>query len=252
MKKFNLSLYVVLLLFFLFYFTFVTAIPEGPTTIAVVSNATRSSLNNGTFVNYTDAGAYITYINLTAVQTNTRWKGFVGNVMGLLVLQSAMGSTLYDWTMSSTLTGEVYASRSNAVTWAKINCTWAWGNGGIINLSGVNNRSFEANESAALGGFTADDNISATFDVRDHPAVDIGTVNLPANYCWNTNPYVNNASDGSKFDELVLYDNTSLVYATILEQDQAGYDSKAYDFELIVPQGNATGSRGYYIYVEVV
>ena len=48
-------------------------------------------------------------------------------------------------------------------------------------------------------------------------------------------------------------DETSLVYATLLENALAGYDEVGYDFQMLVPQNASTGSSNtlYYVYIEV-
>ncbi|MBI4154191.1 hypothetical protein HY501_02555 [Candidatus Woesearchaeota archaeon] len=239
-----------LLIFVILYLLLVISVfaaPEGPSSITPVQNTTKSTTSSVIY-NTTNSGGYIHVINLTAAQANTRWKGFVGNVTGKLVLDSSAGSTLYDWSLSASLSGEVYATRTSAaIVWANINCTYFWTNGSLSE-----NRSVEVNESLALGGFTTDDNLSATFNVQNHSAMTIGTYVVQANTCWATNSYINNASNRTAFDELLLYDNVSVVYATFIEQDNVGFDTRTYDFEMIVPQGNQTGSIAYYFYVEVI
>jgi hypothetical protein len=70
---------------------------------------------------------------------------------------------------------------------------------------------------------------------------------------------VNNESQDSDFEEIILYDGTDhlngdIVYATILEQNLAGYNNNQFDFQMIVPENGAptwTSSTPYYFYVEL-
>jgi hypothetical protein len=53
---------------------------------------------------------------------------------------------------------------------------------------------------------------------------------------------------------MALYDSTSIIYATILENDLAGYDGQTYDFQMLVPENGSqgfTGATAYYLYVEL-
>ena len=53
---------------------------------------------------------------------------------------------------------------------------------------------------------------------------------------------------------MALNDGTSLIYATIIENQADGFDENNYDFQMIVPE-NATdgfnGATAYYLYVEI-
>ena len=77
---------------------------------------------------------------------------------------------------------------------------------------------------------------------------------IAANQCPTLNTYINNVSQDTDFEEMALYDSTSIIYATILENDLAGYDGQTYDFQMLVPENGSqgfTGATPYYIYVEL-
>jgi len=51
-----------------------------------------------------------------------------------------------------------------------------------------------------------------------------------------------------------LYDGTNIVYATIVETNQGGFDGKTYDFQMIVPENGLpsfSDATAYYIYIEL-
>jgi hypothetical protein len=115
----------------------------------------------------------VTQLEINGTAITTSWQGFYGHITGKMILADAQGNNFYDWNMSSP-SGEVYASRSNAVTWATINCSDA---------------TQLAAEETALGQNAADsDSVSNTFSVITHPAFSVGSVNV-AN-CFSTQAYI--------------------------------------------------------------
>jgi hypothetical protein len=160
-------------------------------------------------------------------------------VNGEFTLDDASGSTLYDWSQSTT-SGRVYATRnSTTIAWASVNCS------NLTVMEIENNR---------MNHTSSDDNISATFDGTTHNSFFVGNVFIPANSCRTINTYVSNASQDSDFEEMSLYDGTSIIFATIVENDATGFDDNNYDFQMIVPENGApsfTSSTAYYLYVEL-
>ena len=217
------------------------AVPVGPT-ITEIRNETGSA-KESTLINTT--GGSITTMELNVTAQNLKWKAFVGNVTGNLVLSDASNYSIYDWSLSR-IVGEVYATRSSStISWSSINCS---------NLTHMTNEEIALNHTS-----NPDDNISATFNVKDHTPFYIGTVEISSNSCYSIHTNVNNQSQDSSFEEIILYDGTDhqngdIVYATNLEQDAAGYNNNPFDFQMIVPEvGLATwdSSTAYYFYVEL-
>ncbi len=228
----------------------VFAVPVGPT-VTYKGNTTMNTTSAVT-MNYTGsgniAGGYIYTANLNSNQKNPRWKAFVGNVTGTLVLQDADGYSIYDWSVTTALTGEVYATRSSTtISWSTIACA---------------TNSNVSNEMVALNHTNINDNISTTFDASDNDQFVVGTTTIGANTCNTTNLYVNgSAPTADEFEEVLLHDGDNMVYTAILEQDLHGFDgnqseanSTTYDFQLMLPEdGSATwaSSTAYYFYVEL-
>jgi hypothetical protein len=250
--------------------TSVYAIPSGPT-ITALSNTTKSTTGgtkvNGSFQSNTSGGRIFT-LNLTSTQQNTRWKAYVGNVTGTLVLDDASDNRIFAWTLS-TVAGEVYATRaSGTVNWSGINCTWiADGSHNATEGFENSNRSMEEAENAALSHTNVDDNVTATFENTNHSSITIGSVVIGKDECFTLQTYQKNAvqvfddSDNANFTQIILYDgayNTTggnVVYATPIEEDVTGYRSDStYDFQIIVPEDGTVGFSGvtaYYFYVEL-
>jgi hypothetical protein len=213
------------------------AIPDGPSEAIVISNETKTATAPYEF-NVT--GGYIYTINLTAVVQNPRWKAFIGNVSGKFTLEDSSGSAIFDWSLAS-ISGEVYATRnSSSLNWAAIACA------STANLE---------SENTAMGHSGAEDNITATFSSGDHPELFVGGQQIAQDSCDHVlNTYVNSDPQTSVFFEIALNTESNIVYATIIEQSEAGFDGRPYDFQMIVPEIGTPGFSGataYYLYVEL-
>ncbi|MBI4154188.1 hypothetical protein HY501_02540 [Candidatus Woesearchaeota archaeon] len=248
-KRWGFFIALALLLLISLYFSL--AVPEGPSSITNVGNTTKN-LSSALILN--TSGGTITTVNLNASQANLRWKAFVGNVTGKLTLDSSSGATLYDWSLSGSVAGEVYATRnSTSIQWGGLNCTW-----GVTNNE--TNRTVENEENYDLNHTSPDDNITATFNQRNHSSFSVGAVTFSANYCYSIYTYVNDTAQFSDFQEIVMYAGTNaydgdLVYVTLLENSVLGFDNRLYDFQMIVPERGYSGfasSTAYYFYVEVI
>ncbi|MBI2133950.1 hypothetical protein HYU11_04680 [Candidatus Woesearchaeota archaeon] len=225
-------------------------------TISYMDNSSKGS-TNGTVSNYTgggtQAGGYIYYTNISGIQQDLRWKGYVGNVSGRLTLDDASSNTLYDWTILGSPTGEVYATRqSGLINWSNIKCAY---------------RNVTEAENLRMNHSSSTDNITTTFTASTNKAFTVGTVSIAADTCNTTNIYVNDSSPaGDTFEEVLLYDGPSeqlmnesnttknILYASIIEQDVSGFDGRTYDFQMILPENGLsawTSSTAYYFFIEL-
>ncbi len=231
-----------IILFSLQYFAYdVYAVPVGPT-IMEMTNETYSRTGS-TLINTT--GGSITTMVLNVTAQNLKWKAFVGNVTGRLVLSDASSYSIFDWSLSN-IVGTVYATRSpELISWGDISCA---------NKTHIGNEEFAMNHTS-----NPNDNISATFSSKSHESFHVGTVKIEENECYSIHTNVNNQTQSSHFEEVILYDGTNsnngdIVYATRIEQAQTGYNTLPYDFQMIVPEmghPSWTGSTAYYFYVEL-
>jgi hypothetical protein len=202
-------------------------------------NSSRFVVNqSSSAVLYAQAGN-VTQIRINGTSITTSWQGFYGNITGKIMLADAQGSNFYDWNLSNP-SGEVYASRSNAVTWTSINCS---------------NATALAAEETALGQNATDpDSVSRTFTSVLHPAFDVGAINV--HNCSSTQAYNATAGKGSGFWQVLLSDNTNTVYTTVLDKTpQKGFNNLSWDFQLLVGEngkpGNESTATPYYFYVEL-
>lgn len=235
-----LAIFVLFVGFFVFLFSsIVSADPVGfnSNDVTIIANETAGS--TGYLLNV--SGGRIVTLNITGSIQNSRWKGFVGYVSGSYTLDDSSGSTIYDWSLSTTA-GEVYATtNSSTISWTNVACA------SITNLE---------NQNTILGHTNADDNITKTFNGTSHDAFTVAGVNFGANDCGNatTNTYVENATQDHSYEEIALFDSDtgSMIFTTIMENDTAvGFDSEIYDFQMIVPESTTSDVTAYYLYVEL-
>ena len=216
------------------------ATPEGPS-ISYQSNSTRT-VENATLRSGDEKGTIIT-VNLDSLQQNQRWKAYVGNVTGKLTLQDADGYAIYDWTLNSTFTGNVFASRNGTVDWTDINCS--------------TQAHIDAETTFLNHVATADDTINATFNSTDHAS--FFAADLLMDDCRYTPTYVNDTPQAqnstARFQQVLLSDmgSGSILYTTRIENDQMGYNpNMTFDFQLLVPESGTVGVNvNYYFYIEL-
>jgi hypothetical protein len=224
-------------LFMVFLSCSVFSVPQGPT---VTSNTTESaSVSPG--LNITTAGGSFTTLVLNITMQNFRWKAYIGNVTGKLTLDDARNSTIYDWTLA-TVTGEVYSTRASS--------TPDWGNIGCASDSVL------SQEETALSITTSsEDSINNTFSSTTHKSFEVAGVSITNSSCRAISTYVNDSSqsgtESDLFQEVLLDDNTNIIYTTILEQDASGYSNAPLDFQMIVADVEGSSSTTYYFYVEI-
>jgi hypothetical protein len=232
---------IVVTIVFLAVISLVLAAPSGPT-VTLIKNETATP-DTAAIINTT--GGSITTLTLNVTSQNYKWKAYVGNVSGTLVLADAQAYSLFDWTLTF-VSGEVYATRTSApINWTNINCS---------------NTTHMYNENIALNHTgNPDDNITSTFDTSTHNEFYVGTRRVHQNTCFAIHTNVNNVSQSTSFEEVVLYDgsnatNGDIVFATTLEQNVLGYNNQSYDFQMIVPERGLAGwssSTAYYFYAEL-
>lgn len=214
------------------------AVPVG---IGIISNTTNFGPVNEPANSSAEGGTITTlFINISKQATN--WKGYVGNVTGQLSLRDSLNYSIYDWKISS-ITGEIYASRLSSIAWEKINCT---------NLSMIEE------EDSALGiPHNSIDSINRTFNRSIHTSFYVSTIFIENSTCpaiaTNINSTIQEYSESSFFQEILLDDGSGLVFVNIIEQGIEGYNKQAYDFQMIVPDSHSTSTATtYYFWAEII
>lgn len=215
--------------------SFVAPAPVGPT---LYSNTTESPTPKSALMLNTSGGTVTTLV-LNGSTQNLGWKAYVGNITGKLVLQDAQNYSVFEWDISTT-SGEIYATRrSTLVDWSNIVC--------------ANATHVAAEESAMNQNSDDDDSISNTFVNTTHSEFYVGSKHFAANECnFTTATYVGNQKQYTYFQEVLLYDGSYLVYASLLENATQGFDNGKYDFQMILAEDDTTSTTtAYYFYVEL-
>lgn len=224
---------IALLVVSVFAAVFVSAQPIGVDEIVQVDSTRFNITGTPTAIN-AQAGN-VTELAINATALTTAWQGYYGNVTGTLILADSAGNNMYDWNVS-TPSGEVYASRSNSVTWSAIAC--------------ASNANVTVEETY-LGQTTDDpDSVNNTFS-GTAPDFDVGSTTVSG--CYGTNAYDENGAQISDFHQALLSDGPNIVYSTLLNSS-VGFNSNTWDFELLVGENGKVGNEAvtpYYFYVEL-
>jgi hypothetical protein len=221
----------------------VRALPEGAQ-VLVAGGETRSTPVPG---NVTADAGNVTNVNVTSNSQTQAWQGFFGDVNGSLVLEDASGDLFYSWNLSNT-SGEVYASRDNAINFA--------------NIFPHNNCSTDN----ILTNFGVTDSVNNTYTASTNRAVTVGSIAINASSACATYTYVNDSPQSAFFHDLILTDDPNVnatgqpnatlggnttVYVALIEGNIAGFDSNAHDYQLLVPVNRTSGFNIYAFYAEL-
>jgi hypothetical protein len=218
----------------------ISAVPEG----AQVAIGARETRATPVPQNVTADAGNVTNVNITSNQQTEAWQGFYGEVNGSVVLEDASGDLFYSWNITN-VSGEVYASRDNAINFANINPN--------------NNCSIDN----PLTGFGRSDSVNNTYTFNTSRAVTVGNVLINATTACATYTYVNDSPQSAFFHNIILTDdlnnntagnaaggNTS-VYVALIENNIAGFDSATHDYQLLVPVNRTSGFSIYAFYAEL-
>jgi hypothetical protein len=189
----------------------------------------------------TSGGSFTTVI-LSSQTQNLKWKAYAGNVTGVLTLDDSGNYSIYQWQLTA-MAGEVYATRNNSIYWPSIMC--------------ANSAQIVAEETAMNHTTTNADSINNTFHYRLHRGFYVGLQNISQSTCQSTFTWANNTAQTpsvtAPFQELLLTDGSSLVYATFIDDNTQGFNFNKYDFQMIVAERGIGGyaNTRYYFYMEL-
>lgn len=189
------------------------------------------------------AGGSFTILSLNATTQTPRWKAYVGNVSGRLVLDDANSYSVFDWAVSS-VTGEVYATRNSSIDWSTIGCA---------NLNSIYSEESLLNMSSSNA-----DSINNTFRYRTHKTFYVGLTRIINSTCPSFATYINDTAqtmnEDAKFLEILLNDTYGrTVYTTLVNQNTTGFNNQKFDFQMIVPEDEFKDTPStYYLYVELI
>lgn len=237
------------------------AAPNPPDTLTVVNSTTHVQATTG-FAVPAQAGN-VSVLNIIDSRNTQFWQGYYGNISGRVVLDDGLNATMFAWELASP-SGEIYATNnSGSVNWNNMSCVNFTGNAdehsnGRINLSTLVVQ-FNMNTSNQILENLSRDAFNYTFNTTFSGYFTVGTSSISAaSKCPQAYTFVNEAWQTSRFPEVLMHDNqSSLVFASILENDKNGYQAgndDLNDFQLMVAEDGTPGKEAastYYFYVEL-
>lgn len=243
--------------------------PTQPTSMTYVTNSTVGGQSG---MSQAHQRGYIHYVNIDESAPTQKWKAYVGNITGEYALQDASGNAIYDWTIA-TVEGELYATKEAPSGGSGIF------NGGVPDWTAVQcaNSTMITDEEAQFNHTAADEDSYSntfknganfnltTFYAGEKQVTDSSVWGGAASGCYGAYMNVNNADQTTYFEEVVLSDGTyqdmggndfdyDIIYAALLENNQAGFDNVPYDFQILLPEDGADGATTvttYYFYIEL-
>jgi len=210
---------------------------------ATVSAGTPVTLGNIPAGTASAWGGNITQVNLTINSSTLHWQGFYGSITASLRLASGSGSnisTMKVWPVS-TLSGQVYVSRSSNVDFTALNST-------SVSLSALDSVFSFLSGAADSATNSGSDNANPSFYVGQY------VINA------NTRPLITTLNNNSQaaWKEVVLrHANTGnpedFVFVGIINSSGIAYNGQPAHFQIIVPENSAgdTSVTTYYFYGEV-
>ena len=178
-------------------------------------------------------GGNISGLSVTGRSKSLVWQGFFGNASGNLTLADSADNQMYSWTVSN-ITGEIYASSSNAVTWTSI--------------TGQEDCNIET---SLTGG--GPDSVRRTFtNASLSKTWQVGDINVTA--ACRTFTY-NTTNRGTGFwEEIILTDSANYIYAGELLNNSLtagqGFNGGTHNFQFMVPDKKGAQTETYYFYIE--
>jgi hypothetical protein len=234
-------LFTILILFLLgiTFVSMVDALPVGP---VITFNSTTNATPRPA-ASIVTAGGTFTTLTLNTTGQTYRWKAYVGNVSGKLVLADATNKSIFDWTVTS-VTGEIYATRSSSsVDWSSVGC--------------ADSALIDTEDLFMNMSLISPDTINRTFNTTVHKTFYVGTNLIPNGTCRAIATYINGTaqtpSQNAIFQEVLLRDSSSnLIYTTLVNSSSIGYNNQRYDFQMILAENEYQATpTTYYLYVEL-
>jgi hypothetical protein len=234
-----------------------SSLPEGPDSISVV-NSSRHIGSSGAVTVQAEAGN-VTSLRIINERATEAWQGYFGNVSGNITLEDSSDNLFFSWQLANP-TGEVYASNSSTTpSWASVYCINVSQNGSVLTRPDGSVSSINGSQIELSYGINATDldGLNETFTTFWSGTFRTGTITFDStDGCSRANPYSAGGSNAI-WDEVLLSDNQTLIFVSIIEENQASYkaSSEPADFQMLVLEnghvGSETTTTPYYFYVEL-
>ena len=243
---------VILSIALLFLLAAIEAANALPINASVVNRGlSERSTGPGAPTTEPSEGGNTTSLSITANTVSARWQGYYGNVTGNVTLGDAQNNVLYSW-IDLSPAGEVYAANKTSVNWPNIFC---------VNMTDApSTENIHRDQMNTFIGYTSDndrandDTVNKTFNQTfgdDGSTLAVGARTIVnADNCSMVTLNTGTGYQTASFKEVILTDNETVVFASILENNANGFKNHATDFEMIVGV-NQTNLRNYFFFVEL-
>lgn len=260
-KNFPLAVAFIVLFCLFFSSPIYAVIPFG----ADVSPQGNQSVQVNEAGSHAAIAGNVTELNIFGYTVTQSWQGYYGNVTGSIILGDQSSSVLYNWSLASP-EGEIYASTNDSISWTNIQCFNFTSSGtygddsaqrGKTSYFGTNLSQLE--ETFGIGWDDVD-GVNETFSlsgIGTHNSFYTNNLHFDEGECMSTQVYSNaGMGENDKFEEVLLYDpdTRSVVFASLLNEDEFGFDGTTHDFEMLVLEDghdSDTAVTPYYFYLEL-
>ncbi len=208
--------------------------------IATLGESSRMNLSKPA-INLSAEAGNLTELIVDGTTITKSWQGYYGNITGSIYLKDSNNNTMYNWNMSS-VSGEIYASRSININWDTITCAQTSELYVEDEFIGANNT------------IDGDSILNTFFTGQSFNSFYTGLNSISGLGCYAA--YLNDESGlgNSRFTEVLLSDNVSLVYTSILNDDVLGFDGRTHDFQILVGENGKDyddNPTTYYFFLEI-
>ncbi len=175
--------------------------------------------------NMTTEPGNLTNLNIDATAISVKWAAFFGNISGGIKLADSSDNTFFDWIIPDVTGSMLYASDNAVVDWSSLNFT-------------------NSSDMPAFLTTSASDSYNNTFNINESHNFNGDSIN--ANYVMTYN-----SSDDDVFKTYSLKTTGALVWASLVIDDEIGFQGNTIDYQLIVPAQEAVVTT-YHFYLELV
>ncbi len=257
------SILVVAFIFLaVFVFGFVEAVNPFGGEVNPISNQTAPLDPAGS---HAAVAGNVTELNIFGYTITQSWQGYFGNVTGTIQLADGGDNVMYNWSLASP-NGEIYASTNDSILWGNIQCFNFTATGTYDDDSAQrgNTSYYGMNLTQLESSYNIDsddaDGVNETFvysGLGTHNRFFTNNLEFEEGECMSTRVYSDaGGGEDDKFEEVLLYDpdTKSVVFTSLLNEDEPGFDGASHDFEMLVLEdGHQTDTQTttYYFYLEL-
>ena len=229
-------------------------VPTGSDTFTTFNSSRFSNPNlNGTTVS-AEAGN-VTGLNLHENTATQAWAGYYGNVSGTIVLSDSASNTMYNWQLTSP-SGQIFASNGSMVSWSLTTC---------VNLTANGSSDYPMNYTMLENFFVINktdmDGFNETFNdtYNDISGFTVGSVRInTVDKCPMAYTFVDSAYQQTDFKEVLLTDNSSIIFTALINDSKTGFKSSEtdpVDFQMLIAENGHVGSEStlttYYFFIQL-